>query len=126
VKFDNWDRDDYRLTSAEIRECLAQLSHQDIEDIKFALEQVRNFAELQRASIRDLDVETLPGVVLGHKNIPVQIVGCYVPGGEYPLLASAHMTVVTAKATGVSRIVVCAPPYRGRPASTIVAALLRR
>ncbi len=122
VKFDNWDRADYRLTSAEILECLAQLSHQDLEDIKFAQEQVRNFAELQRASIKDLEVETLPGVVLGHKHIPVQSVGCYVPGGEYPLLASAHMTIITAKVAGVSRIVACAPPYRGRPAPAIVAA----
>jgi sulfopropanediol 3-dehydrogenase len=122
VRFDNWDRDDYRLTNAEIAECLGQLSRQDLEDIRFAQEQVRNFAELQRASIKDIEVETLPGVVLGHKNVPVQSVGCYVPGGEYPLLASAHMTVVTAKVAGVSRIVACAPPYRGRPAPAIVAA----
>ena len=122
VKFDNWNRDDYRLTDAEIRECLGQLSHKDLEDIKFAQAQVRNFAELQRASITDIEVETLPGVVLGHKNIPVQSVGCYVPGGQYPLLASAHMTVVTAKVAGVSRVVASAPPYRGRPAAAIVAA----
>jgi sulfopropanediol 3-dehydrogenase len=122
VKFDNWDRDDYRLTDAEIRECLSQVSHEGLEDIKFAQAQVRNFAELQRASITDIEVETLPGVVLGHKNIPVQSVGCYVPGGQYPLLASAHMTIVTAKVAGVSRVVASAPPYRGRPAAAIVAA----
>jgi sulfopropanediol 3-dehydrogenase len=121
-KFDNWDRDDYRLTDAEIRDCLAQLSARDIEDIKFAQAQVRNFAEHQRAAMRDVEVETLPGVVLGHKNIPVQSVGCYVPGGKYPLLASAHMSVITAKVAGVPRIVTAAPPYQGKPAPAIVAA----
>jgi len=122
AKFDNWDRDDYRLTEAEIADCLKQLSPRDIEDIKFAQEQVRNFARHQRDSMRDIEVETLPGVVLGHKNIPVNSVGCYVPGGKYPLLASAHMSVITAKVAGVSRIVTCAPPYQGKPAPAIVAA----
>jgi sulfopropanediol 3-dehydrogenase len=121
-KFDNWDRDDYRLTEAEIRDCLAQLSQRDIEDIKFAQAQVRNFAEHQRAAMKDVEVETLPGVVLGHKNIPVQSVGCYVPGGKYPLLASAHMSVITAKVAGVPRILTAAPPYQGKPAPAIVAA----
>src|SRR5918911_790119 len=121
-KFDQWDRDDYRLTDAEIRDCLSQLSARDIEDIKFAQAQVKNFAEHQRAAMKDVEVETLPGVVLGHKNIPVQSVGCYVPGGKYPLLASAHMSVITAKVAGVKRIVTCAPPYQGRPAPAIVAA----
>jgi sulfopropanediol 3-dehydrogenase len=121
-KFDNWDRDDYRLTDAEIRDCLSQLSQRDIEDIRFAQAQVRNFAEHQRAAMTDLEVETLPGVVLGHKNIPVQSVGCYVPGGKYPLLASAHMSVITAKVAGVPRIVTAAPPYQGKPAPAIVAA----
>lgn len=122
IKFDNWDRSDYRLTDAEVRGCIAQLSAQDIDDIRFAQEQVRNFARHQRESMRDIEVETLPGVVLGHKNIPVNSVGCYVPGGKYPLLASAHMSVITAKVAGVPRIVTCAPPYMGKPAPAIVAA----
>jgi sulfopropanediol 3-dehydrogenase len=122
VKFDNWDRSDYRLTAAEIKECIGQLSKRNIEDIRFAQEQVRNFAQHQRAAMRGVEVETLPGVVLGHKNIPVNSVGCYVPGGKYPLLASAHMSVVTAKVAGVKRIVTCAPPYQGRLAPAIVAA----
>ncbi len=122
VKFDGWDRADYRLTDAEIRECLDQLTGQDLEDIRFAQAQVRNFAEHQRAALKDIEVETLPGIVLGHKNIPVNSVGCYVPGGKYPLLASAHMSVVTAKVAGVPRIVTCAPPYKGKPAPAIVAA----
>jgi sulfopropanediol 3-dehydrogenase len=122
VRFDGWDRADYRLTEAEIRDCLSQLTGQDLDDIRFAQEQVRNFAQHQKDALRDLEVETLPGVVLGHKNIPVNSVGCYVPGGKYPLLASAHMSVVTAKVAGVPRIVTCAPPYQGRPAPAIVAA----
>jgi sulfopropanediol 3-dehydrogenase len=122
IRFDKWDRADYRLTDAEIRGCLSELSARDIEDIKFAQAQVRNFAEHQRAAMRDVEVETLPGVVLGHKHIPVQSIGCYVPGGKYPLLASAHMSVITAKVAGVPRIVTAAPPYQGRPAPAIVAA----
>ncbi len=122
IKFDGWDRADYRLTDAEIRGCLSELSARDIADITFAQTQVRNFAEHQRAALRDIEVETLPGVVLGHKNIPVQSVGCYVPGGKYPLLASAHMSVVTAKVAGVPQITTCAPPFNGRPAPAIVAA----
>jgi sulfopropanediol 3-dehydrogenase len=122
VKFDGWDREDYRLTDAEIRDCLAQLSNRAIDDIKFAQEQVRNFAEHQRAALQDIEVETLPGIVLGHKNIPVNSVGCYVPGGKYPLLASAHMSVITAKVAGVERIITCAPPFGGKPAPAIVAA----
>ena len=121
-KFDTWDRDDYRLTDAEIRECLSQLRPRDIEDIKFAQAQVKNFAEHQRAAMRDVEVETLPGVVLGHRNIPVNSVGCYVPGGKYPLLASAHMSVITARVAGVPRVITCAPPYHGKPAPAIVAA----
>ncbi len=122
IKFDDWDRDDYRLSRSEIEACLNQLAPGDLDDIRFAQEQVRNFASLQRASIRDIEEETLPGVVLGHKNIPMNSVGCYVPGGKYPLLASAHMSVVTAKVAGVSRIVTCAPPFEGKPAPAIVAA----
>ena len=122
VKFDGLDRTDYRLSDSEIEQCLSQLSQRNIDDIKFAQEQVRNFAEHQRAALRDIEVETLPGVVLGHKNIPMNSVGCYVPGGKYPLLASAHMSVVTAKVAGVPRIVTCAPPFNGKPAPAIVAA----
>lgn len=122
TRFDRWDRNDYRLTDQEIRECLSQLSQRNLDDIRFAQEQVRNFAQHQRASMKDIEVETLPGVILGHKNIPVNSVGCYVPGGKYPLLASAHMSVITAKVAGVPRIVTCAPPYQGKPAPAIVAA----
>ncbi len=122
IRFDGWDREDYRLSPAEINACLADLSAQDIKDIEFAQAQVRHFAEVQRATMQDVEVETLPGVILGHRNIPVQSVGCYVPGGKYPLLASAHMSVLTAKVAGVTRIITCAPPFNGRPASAIVAA----
>ena len=122
VRFDKWDRADYRLTDAEIADCIGQLTARDLDDIRFAQAQVRNFAEKQRACITDLEVETLPGVILGHKNIPLGSVGCYVPGGKYPLLASAHMSVITAKVAGVGRIVTCAPPFHGKPAPAIVAA----
>jgi sulfopropanediol 3-dehydrogenase len=122
IKFDHWDRGDFRLTDAEIKDCLSQLSQRNIDDIKFAQAQVRNFAEHQRESMLDIEVETLPGIVLGHKHIPVNSVGCYVPGGKYPLLASAHMSVITAEVAGVARIVTCAPPYQGKPAPAIVAA----
>src|ERR1700709_2750707 len=122
IKFDQWDRKDFRLTDAEIKGCLAQLSGRNLDDIRFAQTQVRNFAQHQRESMHDIEVETLPGVVLGHKHIPVNSVGCYVPGGKYPLLASAHMSVITAKVAGVSRIITCAPPFQGKPAPAIVAA----
>ena len=122
IQFDNWDRDDFRLTSSEIEACITSLPKQAILDIEFAQTQVRSFAEHQKAALRDLEVETLPGVVLGHRNIPIQAVGCYVPGGKYPLLASAHMSVVTAKVAGCQRIVTCAPPFEGKPAPAIVAA----
>lgn len=122
VKFDRWDRTDYRLTDREIKACLSELSKRDIEDIRFAQTQVRTFAEHQKAALKDIEVETLPGIVLGHKNLPVNSVGCYVPGGKYPLLASAHMSVVTAKVAGVPFIATCAPPFEGRPAPAIVAA----
>ncbi|MBW6399177.1 histidinol dehydrogenase [Roseomonas sp. HJA6] len=122
IRFDKWDRADFRLTDAEIRNCLSQLSARDLDDIRFAQEQVRNFAQHQKDALRDIEVETLPGVVLGHKNIPVNAVGCYVPGGKYPLLASAHMSVVTAKVAGCQRIITCAPPFEGKPAPAIVAA----
>src|SRR5689334_10021575 len=121
-KFDKWSPSSFRLTSAEIEACLAALPKQTIADIEFAQTQIRRFALAQRAALQDVEVQTLPGVVLGHKNIPVNSVGCYVPGGRYPLLASAHMSVITAKVAGVSRIVTCAPPYHGKPAPAIVAA----
>ena len=122
IKFDGWDREDYRLSQQEIDDCLNSLTAQDIKDIEFAQAQVRNFAQIQRESMKDVEVETLPGVVLGHKNIPVNAAGCYVPGGKYPLLASAHMSVITAKVAGVPRVITCAPPFEGRPARAIVAA----
>ncbi|WP_174279993.1 histidinol dehydrogenase [Sphingomonas bacterium] len=122
IKFDKWDRDSYRLTTDEIQGCMDQLSGQDLKDIEFAQIQVRNFAQIQRDSMKDVEVETLPGVVLGHKNIPLNAAGCYVPGGKYPLLASAHMSVITAKVAGVPRVVTCAPPFQGKPAPAIVAA----
>jgi sulfopropanediol 3-dehydrogenase len=122
VKFDKWDRDDYRLSEREIEACLSQLSKRDLDDITFAQTQVRNFAQKQRESIRDIEVETLPGVVLGHTNIPIGSAGCYVPGGKYPLLASAHMSVITAKVAGVKRVATAAPPFQGKPAPAIVAA----
>jgi sulfopropanediol 3-dehydrogenase len=121
-KFDGWDRSDFRLTDKEIADCLGQLSKDDLDDIRFAQEQVRGFAEIQRSALKDVEAETLPGIILGHKNIPVDAVGCYVPGGKYPQLASVHMSVITAKVAGVKRIATCAPPYQGRPAPAIVAA----
>ena len=122
-KFDNWNPDDFRLTRPQIDECVKSLPKQVIGDIKFAQQQIRNFAQIQRDALRDVEVETLPGVVLGHKNIPVNSVGCYVPGGKYPMVASAHMSIVTAKVAGVKRIIACAPPYQGKPHPAIVAAM---
>ncbi len=122
IKFDGWDRETYKLTSSEIQNCIDQLTGQDLKDIEFAQSQVRNFAQIQRASMTDVEMETLPGVVLGHKHLPVSAAGCYVPGGKYPLLASAHMSVITAKVAGVPRVVTCAPPFQGKPAPAIVAA----
>jgi sulfopropanediol 3-dehydrogenase len=122
IKFDGWDRDDYRLSQAEIDACVDSLTPQERKDIEFAQAQVKNFAQIQRDSMKDVEVETLPGVVLGHKNIPLSSAGCYVPGGKYPLLASAHMSVITAKVAGVKRVVTCAPPFQGQPARAIVAA----
>ncbi|MFV0491104.1 MAG: histidinol dehydrogenase [Pseudorhodobacter sp.] len=121
-RFDRLDRQSYRLDDAEIARCVDSLSKQERIDLEFAQNQVRNFAEAQRAAITDLEVETLPGVILGHRNIPIANVGCYVPGGRYPLLASAHMTVLTAKVAGCDRIITCAPPFQGEVACKIVAA----
>jgi sulfopropanediol 3-dehydrogenase len=122
IRFDSWDRESYRLEPGEIQDCIDQLTGQDLKDIEFAQTQVRNFARIQRDSMRDVEVETLPGVVLGHKHLPLNAAGCYVPGGKYPLLASAHMSVITAKVAGVPRVATCAPPFNGRPAPAIVAA----
>ena len=121
-KFDNWRPEEFRLSRTEIDSCYDQVTKQNIEDITFAQKQVRGFAEIQKAALVDVEQETLPGVVLGHKNIPVNSVGCYVPGGKYPMVASAHMSVVTAKVAGVKRIIACAPPYEGNPSPAIVVA----
>jgi sulfopropanediol 3-dehydrogenase len=121
-KFDGWDRPDFRLAQAEIDACLAQLSDQDLHDIAFAQTQVRNFAQAQKDTMQELAIETLPGVTLGHKHVPIASVGCYVPGGKYPLLASAHMSVLTAKVAGCGRVITCAPPFAGKAAPAIVAA----
>ncbi len=122
LRFDKFDRKSFRLSDAEIHECLSQISERNLEEIEFAQTQVRNFAQHQRSALRDIEVETLPGVILGHKNIPVDAAGCYVPGGKYPMLASAHMSVLTAKVAGVKRVVTCAPPFQGKPSPVIVAA----
>jgi sulfopropanediol 3-dehydrogenase len=123
LKFDNWAPESFRLSHAEIETCVGALSDGQLDDIKFAQAQVRNFAQAQRKSIHDLEIETLPGVVLGHKNMPVESVACYVPGGKFPLVASAHMGVVTAKVAGVSRIIAASPPVQGRPNPAVIAAM---
>jgi sulfopropanediol 3-dehydrogenase len=122
-RFDKWSPPSFRLSEQDIEGCLSQLSTRTIDDIKFAQAQVRNFALAQRTSIKDVEVETLPGIVLGHKNMPVDSVGCYVPGGKYPLVASAHMSVVTAKVAGVPRVIAASPPYKGKPSPAVVAAM---
>jgi sulfopropanediol 3-dehydrogenase len=122
-KFDQWSPPRFRLTRDEIADCVRSIPSSTIEDIRFAQAQIRNFALAQRDCIKDLEIETLPGVVLGHRNIPVNSVGCYIPGGRYPMVASAHMSVVTAKAAGVKRIISCAPPFAGKPHPAIVAAM---
>jgi sulfopropanediol 3-dehydrogenase len=122
-KFDKYTPVAFRLTESEIETAIAKVAKRDLEDIRFAQAQVRNFAEKQKESMRDIEVETLPGVILGHRNIPVNSVGCYVPGGKYPMVASAHMSVVTAKVAGVKRVVASAPPHHGAPHPAIVAAM---
>ena len=122
-KFDNYSPASYRLTSEEIEALIAEVSPRDMEDIKFAHEQVKAFAEAQRASMTDIEVETMPGVILGHKNIPVQSVGCYVPAGKFPMVASAHMSVLTASVAGVPRIVAATPPFQGKPNPAVIAAM---
>ena len=123
AKFDTWSPGNFRLSPTQIEEIIAGLPSQVIADIQFAQAQVRNFAQCQRDAMRDIEVETLPGVILGHKNLPVNSVGCYVPGGRYPMVASAHMSVVTAKVAGVKRIVACTPPMGGAPPAATVAAM---
>ncbi len=121
-KFDKWTPEKFRLSDEQIQAVIATLPEQTIEDLKFAQAQVRRFAEAQRAALQDIEIETLPGVKLGHKNIPVNSVGCYIPGGQYPMVASAHMSVLTASVAGVKRIVACTPPIQGElPAATIAA-----
>ena len=122
-RFDNWSPESFRLSEGEIQACIARLPEQTIKDIEFAQAQIRKFAEIQKAALQDVEEETFPGVTLGHKNIPVNSVGCYVPGGKYPMVASAHMSVLTAKVAGVQRIIACAPPYQGAPNDAIVAAM---
>jgi sulfopropanediol 3-dehydrogenase len=123
VKFDHYDRPSYRLRDDEIQAIIAKVAPRDMEDIKFAQAQVRNFAQAQRDSMLDIEVETMPGVILGHKNIPVQSVGCYVPGGKFPMVASAHMSVATASVAGVPRIIACTPPFNGEPNPAVIAAM---
>lgn len=122
-KFDGYTPDSFRLSQDEIDALIATLSEQEIADIRFAQAQVVKFAEAQRASMQDIEVETLPGVILGHRNIPVQSVGCYVPGGKFPMVASAHMSVATARVAGVPRIVACTPPFKGKPNAAVIAAM---
>src|SRR5580692_5226352 len=122
-QFDKWSPPSFKLTPAEIERAISQVKKRDLEDIKFAQAQVRNFAQKQKETMRDLEVETLPGVVLGHRNIPVNSIGCYVPGGRYPMVASAHMSIVTARVAGVKNIIACAPPFHGGPRPAIVAAM---
>ena len=122
-KFDNYTPESFKLSQSEIDSLIQQVSPQDLEDIKFAQEQVRNFAQAQRDSMKDIEVETMPGVILGHKNIPVQSVGCYIPAGKFPMVASAHMSVVTASVAKVPRIIACTPPYKGTPNPAVIAAM---
>jgi sulfopropanediol 3-dehydrogenase len=122
-KFDKWSPPSFRLRHDDIAAIVAKVPEDTIADIRFAQSQVRNFAQAQRDALRDVEIETLPGVVLGHKNIPVESVGCYVPGGRYPMVASAHMSIVTAKVAGVPRIIACTPPNEGEPHPATIAAM---
>lgn len=123
AKFDKWEPESFRLSDIEIHRLISSLPVQVIEDIRFAQAQIRRFAEVQKSALRDVEVETLPGVRLGHRNIPVASVGCYVPGGRYPMVASAHMSVLTAKVAGVKRVAACTPPLHGVPPAATVAAM---
>ena len=123
IQFDDYNPKSFKLTEVEIEKLVGSLTERELSDIKFAQQQVRNFAEIQRASMTDVEVETLPGVILGHKNIPVQSVGCYVPAGKFPMVASAHMSVATASVAKVPRIIACTPPFKGKPNAAVVAAM---
>ena len=123
AKYDHYEPASFRLTPSEITAAMAQVSARDMADIRFAQDQIRRFAQAQRVSMTDIEVETLPGVILGHRHIPVQSVGCYVPGGKFPMVASAHMSVLTASVAGVPRIIAAAPPVKGAPHPAIVAAM---
>ena len=122
-KLDNWSPASFRLSQAEIDACINSLPAQTLDDIRYAQTQIRRFAQIQRLSLRDVEVETIPGVVLGHKNIPMNSVGCYVPGGKYPMVASAHMSVLTAKVAGVKRVIAATPPFQGKPEPATIAAM---
>src|SRR5438067_12863431 len=122
-RYDNWSPPSFKLSPAEIERAISQVAKRDLDDIRFAQAQVRNFAQKQKDTLAELEVETLPGVVLGHRHIPVNSIGCYVPGGRYPMVASAHMSIVTARVAGVKRIAACAPPFQGGPHPAIVAAM---
>jgi len=124
AQFDKWSPPSFRLSKADLDAIMAKVKPETIEDIKFAQAQIRNFAQHQRASIKDIEIETLPGVKLGHKNIPVDSVGCYVPGGRYPMVASAHMSIVTARTAGVRRVIACTPPNQGEPHAETIAAMV--
>jgi sulfopropanediol 3-dehydrogenase len=123
-KFDHWSPKSFRLSRNELDSLVADVPAEALEDIKFAQAQVRRFAELQKAALVDIEVETLPGVILGHRNIPVSSVGCYVPGGRYPMVASAHMSIVTARVAGVGRVIACTPPTEGKPHPETIAAMV--
>ena len=122
-KFDKYSPASFKLSDDEIKALIAEVSPRDLDDIRFAQDQVRQFAEAQRASMTDIEVETMPGVILGHKNIPVQSVGCYVPAGKFPMVASAHMSVLTASVAGVPRIIAATPPFKGKPNPAVIAAM---
>ncbi|ATH76604.1 MULTISPECIES: histidinol dehydrogenase [Halomonadaceae] len=122
-KFDGWSPENFRLSEAEIAQAMSEVSERDLDDIRFAQAQIRRFAEAQLASMQPVEIETRPGVILGHKHLPMNAVGCYIPGGSYPMVASAHMSVLTAKVAGVKRVIAAAPPYKGKPHPAIVAAM---
>lgn len=122
-KFDHWSPESFRLSDADIAHAMSQVAERDLEDIRFAQAQIRRFAEAQLASMQPVEIETRPGVILGHKHVPINAVGCYIPGGAYPMVASAHMSVLTAKIAGVKRVIAAAPPYKGKPHPAIVAAM---
>ena len=122
-KFDNYSPKSFKLSLSEINDLIDKVPARDLEDIKFAQEQIRNFAQAQRDSMQDIEIETMPGVILGHKNIPVQSVGCYVPGGKFPMVASAHMSIVTANVAKVPRIIASTPPFKGKPNPAVIAAM---